>query len=195
MISKVAHSISYIINPFVISLAALVALTQNATDTTADSVKWMLLIILLCILPLYIASIIFVRSGRMDAIFNNPREQRTPIYVTGIICAAIALSALVLLEAPTVLLAAVIASIIGAVLFLLINMRWKISVHTASVASFAVLMVILFGWISALIPLVLTTLVGWSRLTLKQHTFYQVIAGALVSVVVFTIIFALFDII
>ena len=193
MINKAAYLISYIVNPFLISLVTLFALTQNTADTAESFIKWMLLLILICVLPVYLAAVMFVRSGKMDSIFNNPREQRMPIYITGCICGIIALIALIWLDAPDEFLVLLIASILTAVLFLLINKRWKISVHTGSIAAFTTIMIILFGWVAAIIPLLLVALVGWSRLELKQHTIQQIITGALVPSAVITIVFMLFD--
>ncbi len=60
---------------------------------------------------------------------------------------------------------------------LLISLFWKISIHAIGVAGPLAAIIYVFGYPGLLFTL-LIPLVIWSRLYLKRHTLYQVIAGA-----------------
>lgn len=66
---------------------------------------------------------------------------------------------------------------------MLVNMFWKISVHSAGVAGPTTALVCVFG--AALIPLyIFTVAVVYVRLKLKAHTPPQLLAGALIAIAV-----------
>jgi len=69
-----------------------------------------------------------------------------------------------------------------------INLRWKISLHTAFITALATVLYILYGLISV-ITVVLIPLVAWSRIELKQHTIVQVITGALLGNIILVVVF------
>lgn len=83
---------------------------------------------------------------------------------------------MLVLDAPSEMIALVAAMLASLVVILAITVFWKVSVHTA-VSSGAILMLALsYGpWFLALYPLV--ALVGWSRLVLRDHTLAQVLVG------------------
>jgi membrane-associated phospholipid phosphatase len=64
----------------------------------------------------------------------------------------------------------------------LINLRWKISIHTMSVTVPTTVLVFVFGPWGLLCGLLLPPVI-WSRVYLKKHTIAQAIAGALVGFV------------
>ena len=65
----------------------------------------------------------------------------------------------------------------------LVTLKWKISFHAVGYASFCFTFIELFGqaW---LVTLVLLPVIFWSRLQLKRHTFAQLVAGTLLSLVI-----------
>jgi membrane-associated phospholipid phosphatase len=89
-----------------------------------------------------------------------------------------------------ILLALVVACIAGLASALLVTAFWKISIHIAAVADAVVILVIVLGLpLTALASLVALT--AWARVTLRDHTPAQIIAGgalgAIVAGVVFTV--------
>jgi membrane-associated phospholipid phosphatase len=70
--------------------------------------------------------------------------------------------------------------IIGLIFLLSINKKWKISAHTMGASGPIAGVTFLFGPV-ALIFLVISVLVGWSRIQLKCHSFPQVIAGGILA--------------
>jgi membrane-associated phospholipid phosphatase len=64
---------------------------------------------------------------------------------------------------------------------MLINSRWKISAHSAGLSGPLTVLAWIFGFKT--LPLfLLIPLVGWSRLYLKAHTFWQVVAGTVLGI-------------
>ena len=75
-----------------------------------------------------------------------------------------------------------------------INLRWKISVHTAFVTASITVLIILYGAIGAATA-VLLPLLGWSRIELEHHSPAQVAAGALLPTLIIVVVFYLFGLI
>ncbi|MCZ9345061.1 phosphatase PAP2 family protein [Streptomyces sp. TRM76130] len=66
---------------------------------------------------------------------------------------------------------------------------WKVSVHTAVASGVAVVITVAYGWWAALLFLGVAT-VGWSRVSLRDHTTAQVIVGAIVGGTAAAVVFA-----
>jgi membrane-associated phospholipid phosphatase len=66
----------------------------------------------------------------------------------------------------------------NSLLAIIINKKWKISAHTMGASGPVAAVTFLFGAV-ALIFLVISILVGWSRIQLKCHNFGQVMAGGI----------------
>jgi membrane-associated phospholipid phosphatase len=79
-----------------------------------------------------------------------------------------------------------VSYVITSLFMMVITLRWKISIHAAGVAGPSMFLVLNYNL--ALWPfLIVTLLVCWSRWRLRVHTIEQVFAGALLSVVVTSI--------
>jgi hypothetical protein len=191
---RLAHLISNLLNPFVISLAVIFVLAYETSASPSDAFKWSLIIIGVCVLPVYVASVYLVRAGQLDGIFSNQRRQRTKIYIIGIACASVCYLLLWLLGAPDEILATLVAALSSSILYLGINSVWKISVHTAFVMAAAILLIILYGWVGA-IALIMVPLTVWARIELSQHSMAQALTGALLSGFVIVTVFYLFGVI
>ncbi len=72
-----------------------------------------------------------------------------------------------------------------------ISFFWKISVHASGIAGPVTGLTYVFGWIAALMYLLLLP-IGWARLKLKAHTVSQLIAGVTVAVLVTFTVYAVF---
>ena len=71
---------------------------------------------------------------------------------------------------------------------LLITLRWKISIHAGGAAGAATVLALLYG-VQALPLLAGVALIGWSRVVLGKHTWLQVLAGAVISVIITVVVF------
>jgi len=177
---RIANLTSTTLNPFLVSLVIIFLLSFGSASGTLDALKWSLILIAISILPVFLTTIYLVRKGRLDGIFTAVRRQRTGIYLLSGFCAAVGYVILLLFEAPLMLRAAFATGLSGMAIFTVINLWWKISLHTAMVTTLATVLVILYGWI-AIAGVVLVPLTAWVRIELKQHSLAQVIAGAVLA--------------
>jgi len=188
---RIANLISNILNPFLVSLILILLLSFGATSSILDALKWALVLTAFSVVPVYLAIIYLVRSGRLDNVFTNVRRQRTKIYLLAGGWAAAGCVVLLYLKAPPRLLAVSGAGFLTAIIFMCINLWWKISLHTAFIAASVTLLVILYGWV-AVVAIVLLPLMFWARMELKRHSLAQVAAGALLSTLIVAVVFRIF---
>jgi len=188
MRKRLANLTSDILNPFLVSLVIILLLSFASVPGTLEALKWALISMALSVLPVFAVVIYLVRSGRLDTVFTNVRGQRTKIYLLAGLCAAVGCIILTYLRAPSILLAAFIAGLSAIVVFMCINLWWKISLHTAFIAASATVLVMLYGWI-AVVTVVLVPLMAWARVELERHSLAQVATGALLAAIIVVVVF------
>jgi membrane-associated phospholipid phosphatase len=194
MRERIANLTSNILNPFLIGLILIVLASFEATTSVFDTIKWSLILTVLSVLPIFLFVVYLVRHDRLDSIFANVREQRTKVYVLAIILAVVSCIILLSLKAPLMLLAAFVASLSANAIFMLVNLRWKISVHTGFITAAVTLLFILYG-LTSLASIVLIPLVAWARIELEHHSLAQVFTGALLAIAIVVAVFYLFGLI
>lgn len=191
--NQIANNISDYLNPLVISLILLAAVSINTTPNALAALGWFTLVVALNILPVLLIAILMVRTGRMDTLFSNRRHQRHRIYVIGIFFTVITMLCLNYFQAPTEILALLVSSLVTVVTFAAVNLWWKISVHTSTAAAMVVILHIIYGW-WAVPSLLIVPAMGWARVRLAQHTLGQVIIGALASAGIVILVFTLYGV-
>jgi membrane-associated phospholipid phosphatase len=155
--------------------------------STATAWLWVLCYGLLTVAVPSLYVLVLYQRGMVSDIHLRIRTERIrPIFVT----LAAAVTVWILLAAgdgPALLIALAGANAAQTVLFFAITLRWKISAHTASAATLAVLAA--WGLVSiAAIPIVLSVpLIAWSRVRLEDHTPAQTVVGAVLGSLIFTI--------
>ena len=87
-----------------------------------------------------------------------------------------------------------VAGLSAIVIFMCINLLWKISVHTGFVAALVTILTILYSPIGA-ITTVLLPLIAWARIELEHHSPAQVATGALLAALIVVVVFYLFGLI
>ena len=188
MLKQLANVVSNILNPFSIGVLIISIVSFSGSDIILEAIKWSLILISINILPIFLLLIYLVRHHSVDGILSNTRGQRTKIYVLALVLSLVSCTVLCILKAPLILLSLNIAGLSGIISFMFINLRWKISLHTAFITALATVLYILYGLISV-ITVVLIPLVAWSRIELKQHTIVQVITGALLGNIILVVVF------
>jgi len=192
--TRIAHLISNSISPLVLGIAMIALVAFNGAASTIEGFKWFLLVTLLAILPVLLISLYMVKTGRMDSLFSNRRHQRHRVYVVGLFFDVLAIWILNLLNAPTILVAGLVAGLASVVCLAFINLWWKISVHSSTVAAFVTVLLVLFGWWASF-SLILLPVMWWARLNLAQHTLAQVIAGSTLSILIVLVTFSQYGVI
>jgi hypothetical protein len=185
---RIASLTSNILNPFLVSLAVILLFSFSSTATTAEAMKWSLITMAVSVVPVFLFVLYMLRSGGLDDIFANVREQRTKIYLISGASIIAGYFLLLRLQAPAVLVAGFAAVLLMAIVFMFINLRWKISVHTGCIAASSLVLVMLYGW-SAAVTIPLVPLTAWSRVKLERHSLAQAISGAILAAGIAAIIF------
>jgi hypothetical protein len=121
-----------------------------------------------------------VRRGRWDD--RNVGARRPRLIVLAFIAASVAAGLIVLAAAgaPRLLtgyLCFMLASVAGLVL---VTMVWKISIHCAVASGSVAILAFTYGPL-ALTGYLLVALLGWSRVTVGDHTVAQVVAGCVLG--------------
>jgi hypothetical protein len=191
---RIANLTSHILNPFLVSLVVILLLAFESASGTADALKWALILIAVGILPVFSVMVYLARSGRLDSIFTSVRGQRTKVYALATVCAVIGGVIITCLGAPLVLRATFVAGLSAVVVFMFINLWWKISLHIAFVAASVVALIILYGPIGA-ISVVFLPLIGWARIELGDHSPAQVTVGAILAAVIAVVAFYFFGLV
>ncbi len=136
-----------------------------------------------CILPL-LPILFMMKNRQITDIFISKREERTMPYLFSLL--AYVFWVLFLwrtLQFPMEFVLLALGSVVSVVLMVFINLKWKISAHTAGMGG---LMGGVFGvaYVAAVNPawtiaavIIITGLVAISRILLKAHTLSQVIGG------------------
>ncbi len=177
---RIAHLTSNILNPFLICLALILLFSFSSTSTTTEALKWVVISATMSLLPVFLVILYQLRNGKLDTFFINIRQQRTKIYLLGCLCASASCITLIILGAPSLLIAGFTAGVLTAFVFTLINLWWKISLHTAIVAGSATALVLLYGW-AASAALALVPLTAWARIELEYHSVTQTVSGAILA--------------
>ena len=199
---RLANAVSYVLNPLVFPPVAF-ALIDAHFGAGWPQVAWTFGVSLafFCLLPLlYVVGMI--RQGKTESLEVRERSARLGPLLVGM--ASYTVGALLLwrtVEGPALPLIVAFAALfpINTALILLINTRWKISLHMTSLAGFVgvLLFTALTVWrdlpggveaaltaatVAPLVPLV--PLLMWARVRVGAHTVGQVVAGAAFGLVV-----------
>ena len=172
--------VSNIVSPPMMAIlcALLVATTVNNRGWT-----WATLFIVLSIgLPM-VYLVWLLSTGSISDIHVPLRQQRIRPYMASLIVACGVLILFLWWPAPQQFQMLAYAFVLQAALFLLITLRWKISLHSAAASNLAVI-----GWLTVglngLALALIIPVVAWARVHLRRHTLAQTVGGALLGVVV-----------
>lgn len=177
--NRVANLISHIFHPAVVGVPTLLAILSEMS--LSESIGWMGLMLGVLLVPNIILQVILQRRGR----FVYQRQTRLPMYLVGWFSVLICLVLLILLSAPRVLIACLLALLVWIPFQLIINQVFtKISIHVAVVSGCLTGLLVLGKLDSPmlkLIAIVILILTAWARIETKNHTLLQVVLGAVVG--------------
>ncbi|MGW3271277.1 hypothetical protein ACWDFH_07355 [Streptomyces kronopolitis] len=175
---RTAQRITDILEPKNVTLV-LIALI-GGINHGLPGLGWALIAALFCaVIPvLFITH--GVRRGRWSDRHVGKRKQRLTVIPWVMASVVSGLLLMVLAGSPREMTAMVLAMLTTLSAVLAITAAWKISAHTAvSSGAIAMLATALGPWWLMACPLV--PLIGWSRVTLDDHTTAQTVVGALVG--------------
>lgn len=186
---RAARALTEAFAPGVLLIVVLLAVGWQAGPDRGRGLGWAVLTAFLCSVLPYAFVRWGVRHGRWTHRRIPRREQRLIPFLVALACVG---SAIALLGAapgaPRELLALTVAMVVGLCATLLVNLAWKISVHTAVAAGVTAVLVATYG-APLLCCVPVPVLAAWSRVTLKDHTLPQVVAGAVLGAAVATTVY------
>ncbi|MFN3872606.1 MAG: phosphatase PAP2 family protein [Ignavibacterium sp.] len=180
MKNKFARIISTIFVPpsFTIIVYLIFAFT---IETTIQKSLTVFLVALIFGFVLPISMFVLMRKKKMisdnDAMI---KDQRTLPYLIAIVFYSVGFIILILSEVSKISIAFWFCYISNTIITIIINKYWKISAHSMGASGAAAALFFTFGW-SSFVAMIITLLVGWSRIELKCHTISQVIAGIILA--------------
>lgn len=185
-----ARIVTEVLAPAWVVAVLLVAVSARIAPSPATALKWGLLSALFASLLPFAWIVNEVRRRRLTDHHVSDRTQRAVPLLVGILSILLGLGLLVTGRAPRPLVALVIAMLVGLIVTLLITtlLKWKISVHTATLAGAIVIVLLVFGY--QLWPVVFVgAVVAWARVELGDHTLLQVVTGEAIGALVAATVF------
>jgi len=139
--------------------------------------------ILTSLVPL-IFLLIQIKRGILDDIHISTSGQRKIPYILGVAGAVSAYVILWFMGTSTLFLTFIIAVVFGLVFLGIINQRWLISAHSASISAVTAFSWFAFDWTIALLlsPLIISTFL--IRYYLKRHSIGELVSGTLLGIFV-----------
>jgi membrane-associated phospholipid phosphatase len=182
--------LSQIFHPILMNIATFLIAGYFSLANHVAGLAWAGVCIVAALLPPTILYRERLRRGAYGDEDISIRQQRNELYLFGFVWVLIATLGLGALGLPRALLAFLIVALALGVIGGLINLFWKISVHSASIAATAT--VALLFWQGLGLVLWLCALaVGWARVRTGNHTPLQVLAGFLSASIVVLVVFQL----
>jgi membrane-associated phospholipid phosphatase len=188
---EAAQLISHIFHPMLLSIFSIYLVGLYAADHWFYGLGWATFCTVLQVVPPTIFFGIRMRQGIYSDEDVSVREQRNELYLFSFVTLLVGTLIMVLLGAPAGLVAFLLSGVIANLLAWCINLFWKVSIHSASVAScatVATIYVLPLGVVMWIIALA----VGWARVYTHNHTVLQVVVGLLLSASVVSMVFAAF---
>jgi hypothetical protein len=188
--TRVARALTEVFAPAVLAAALPIVIGVHAGRTAPTGLAWGLLASVFSAIIPYAMVWYGVRRGRLSDRHIGVREQRTRPLVLGLVSVLVGLALLGLFGAPRELVALVVALFVGGLAATVINHFWKLSVHASVAAGSMMVLVLAFGP-DLLATVIVVAAVGWSRVRLRDHTTWQVVAGTVIGAVVTGPVFGL----
>ena len=185
--------ISSIISPFYLPVFGMIVLFMFTYLGMLDT--WIKLRVLFIVyiftvaIPTYLIRLYHYYHG-WTPIQIGSKERRMVPYVIAIVCYFICYYILNLLHMPHFIGTVIVAALVLQVVCALVNLRWKVSTHSAAIGG-VIGALIAFSFLITFNPtwwlfflFFMAGLVGTSRMILRQHTLIEVSMGFLIGIVV-----------
>ena len=180
---KIARGITNITAPPLLAIPCFIYLGLNDPRNFSSSEKLILSLVVAVIfgatLPIILVIAMFLLK-KINDIHITTREQRYLPFLLSILSFVTGTILLWLISGAGWLTAILLSYTLNTLVVMLINYRWKISIHATSIGGILAAFTILGGWMAS--PLLsIVGLVTWARVYLKAHTAGQVLAGSLLG--------------
>lgn len=186
-LDRFAYIISAMFSPFVVVVIfPLVVLGSSLTHDSffTFSILWITFAAVVPFLYVYWG----VKTGRFSDMHIMIRQERVEPFLVANASALVLIVISLYSKAPVQLTALAVSLLANGLLFSLISLRWKISVHaaayTGAVVTVAVLIDPTLWWLIIFLPIIV-----WARVRRHRHSVLQsLVAAAIVTVVTYLIL-------
>jgi membrane-associated phospholipid phosphatase len=188
-----ARILSTIFNPFLTALALFVILALIGAKDTFEF--WRLLFIstfFTSIGPMLYVFWLYA-SDRISDLDMSVRTEREMVFTTFVIFDFFGATALWLVHAPRLMIAAMLGYLVSTLVVQYITRYWKISTHALGITAPLAALTLIYGR-QPLPFMVLIPMVCWARVYLRAHTIMQVVAGAVLAIATTAFFFSLFHV-
>lgn len=175
-----ARWISHLVSPHIVGVILTSAFALRYDDKPLETLRWLILLVPLVVLPPLIYVLWLVHTGRLKDIYMPTREARLWPLTVLMLWLFLCLGLIRYWQAPPIVELFVMATILLVGVLGLITLFWKISFHGATITAAVTTTMMVAGY-SAWPVILLVPLVGWARIRLRRHTPRQVIYGSLVG--------------
>ncbi len=193
---RLAKAISYITHPVFATIAMLVFVLFQKDSyvyyTISEQGRWFFILVatVLTVVAPMVSVGYLVYSNQISSLhIENRNERIIPLVIT----AAYGFGLYYLFsqfQIPSIILAIAGVGVIGVITTLLITMFWKISAHMVAISGFGGMVLALSHqvhpvetWVIMVI-FILMGIIGWARLRLEAHTFWQVIVAWIIGFII-----------
>jgi membrane-associated phospholipid phosphatase len=178
------HLIARVISTlFVPPSFPLILFTIFAFKFESDPHKILLLVLVTITFSFSFPIILFIILRKQGKIVNSDatiKEERTFPFIISTLFYAIGILILIKAQINIVSIAFWFCYITNTIFIIIINKFWKISAHMMGAAGPFAAVCFVYG-LSALPVILILFMIGWSRIFLKCHNIYQVLAGGLLG--------------
>lgn len=193
--TKLAEFVSIIFNPILLGLMILIATIYQSRMSDILELGW---VIATSVLNGIVLALIYwylrLRGYVFDDSIDDKKIKHGRLLLLIIILILVSLELLVLVSTKVYqpLLAVFMGGISTIILGSIITYYWKISWHTSAMTFFLAMFFLLYGW--KIWPMIfLLILLFWARMWLRRHTFWQLMSGVIVSLLVMYLVFTYFQ--
>lgn len=179
---RIARLISSVLHPFLVSPLSIVLILYLDNGEFWTALSWAALCAAFVVVPTLLLIQRKLKQQQYTDADISVRGQRHALYLFGGVCMITCFIVLLWLGAPPILIACFTAALIATTAMALVTRFWtKASIHTG-VMTGVTLMVAFYSVPLALLLVISTLLVAWSRLVLQRHTLREAVVGGLVGV-------------
>jgi membrane-associated phospholipid phosphatase len=176
----IARWVSHVISPHIVGIVFIAVLAMQYSADPWETLGWLGLLLPLVVVPPFFYVLWLVHKGMLEDIYMPRRETRTRPLSVMMLWLLVCLGLAQYWQAPAVVEALLMISLVMMGVLTIVTLFWKISFHGATISAAATVAVMMAGsWSWPIILLV--PLVGWSRIRLLRHTPRQVVYGSLVG--------------
>jgi hypothetical protein len=175
-----AETISLFLSAPLVSFYAFILLLFSLHPTTSLS----LFSIFTFFASIFPVAIVFYMTKKdiIPDVYASVRQTRTKPLLSVLACQIVGILLLMFLKAPQTFVSLMTSFLIISFVMTIITQVWKISIHTSGITGVATFLVYYLG--SSMLPFFMLVLpVGWARIKLKAHNLAQVVAGAVLPLI------------